>query len=468
MRLQVHDSTTLRSSGARCPRQSSRSKSSRPQAEFLTRPDTRALSFHALTTYQVLGHDDDDIAVFLTPPKILFSAPSRVAPRVVDEPTVLGSGPPAPAVESGSLPPAVYLSAITTIVSATIAWIIRRDRGRRAAFHDIYRRLETDLKTIPSDPSLDEDLRRDSLRNRCKVAKRRLRALHLLTREVSNATSKCPWDPRGKHARNLRRCAKDISERLVKMERATEEIRVMLEVEELLHFLSGGGRGRDRRDRPRPETDEPSANAVRGAHIDGNSDAGTVNRGAGGFSHLCRQAAKLVLGSRGTTSAQDPCPPHRGEAHQDAPSSEGGRPRLPPTRLATRVKTMLSFDAGDGVPCIFREELERWDEKLSHREQTAVNRLSLGLKRWDLKTVDEALRDLRELGLPDLARDFQPEQERVRNKRWELEEELRVRRKPWTLGLYVDSGFGVDSGFDAGVWGRPSSRLPAGSACPRD
>lgn len=122
------------------------------------------------------------------------------------------------------------------------------------------------------------------------------------------------------------------------------------------------------------------------------------------------------------------------------------RRRKRPARLSTRAAILLSRrsngDSGsDGssngssssntatryVPgCVFREELKRWCDRLSEKEQDAVDWLKLGLQRWDLEMVDRALAQLRLLELPEIVSEFQKRREDVRSKRWRLQRELKV------------------------------------------
>lgn len=245
-----------------------------------------------------------------------------------------------------------------------------------------------------------------SLGDRVNEAERQLATLQELIADGVDIDRRFPWHAarrEGQESRRLRACARDLSRRLAKVEQATEELRVMAEVERLLARLGGGGGGV--------------------LHGDGLPTGGEGEWALEDQSDS--DADESDIGARGAS----------GSAAQER------RRRKRPARLSTRAAVLLSrrssggsdgSDSGDNggtryVPgCVFREELEAWCQRLSEKEQEAVDWLKLGLQCWNLEKVDGALAQLRVLELPDNVKDFQKRREDVRSKRWRLEKELKV------------------------------------------
>lgn len=244
-----------------------------------------------------------------------------------------------------------------------------------------------------------------SLRDRAKEAQRQLATLHELIADGLDIGKHFPWEAAGRggeESRRLQACVQGLSRRRAKLEQAGEELRVMAEVERLLARLDSGGGG-----------------VLDG---DGLSTGGDGDGAPEGQSDS--DASDSDVGVRGV----------------DGSAAEQRRRRKRPARLSTRAALLLSrrsnggSDSGDDaaaaryVPgCVFREELKRWCDRLSEKEQDAVDWLKLGLQRWDLEMVDRALAQLRLLELPEIVKEFQQKREDVRSKRWRLREELKVR-----------------------------------------
>lgn len=257
-----------------------------------------------------------------------------------------------------------------------------------------------------------------SLRDRAKEAERQLAALQELIADGLDLGNRFPWEAArqgGKESRRLRACAQGLSRRGAKVEQAAEELRVMAEVERLLDRLDSSG----------------------GGVLDGDG----LSTGGDGDGALEDQSDSDSSGGDGSDSDAG----IRGA--NGSAAEQRWRRRKRPARLSTRAALLLSrrsnggsdsSDSGDGatsryVPgCVFREELKRWCDRLSEKEQDAVDWLKLGLQRWDLEMVDRALAQLRLLELPEIVKEFRQKREDVRSKRWRLREELKVGEGCWS------------------------------------
>ncbi|CAM9985665.1 unnamed protein product [Ectocarpus fasciculatus] len=185
---------------------------------------------------------------------------------------------------------------------------------------------------------------------------------------------------RGDESRRLESYARKLSQRLAKMERAAKELNVMAEIEQLLERLVSGGAG------------------VRGAR-----DMSAGGSGSGAL----YDRSEIDDGDRGVIPQRD--------------------------RLSTRAASLLSrrssgrsdSDSGGNTTCLFREELTRWFDRLTVREQEADDWLKLGLKTWDLDVTDKAIEQLRLLQRPETVHEFQEKRDIVRHNRWEIQETLK-------------------------------------------
>lgn len=222
-------------------------------------------------------------------------------------------------------------------------------------------------------------MREGSLSHREGEAERRLAELRKLIADALEADKGCPWEARGNSSRRLRECHKGLSERIVRVKRAAEELAVMREVQRLLGAIdnTNGGGG-----------------CQGGDELTSDGDLGLGTRL---YTRVNALLAKRPSGGDGRSSA-------------------------------TR--------------CVYRAELRGMYDALAVKEHEAVDRLRNGLQRWDLDAVDMALAQLRLLELPDLVEYFQGKREYVRSKRWRLRDELKVSRPrmAWVWGLGVERG----------------------------
>lgn len=307
----------------------------------------------------------------------------------------------------------------------------------------------------------------------------------VLLKDASEASRRCPWDPRGKHPRELKDVCRTLRERHAKMERAVEELKVMLEVTLLLERLDNvdgaslqqdGDSDAEDYDSDSDETVisgrgsfDSTGNSNSSASGDGattsgsrlgNSTAGSAERQrrpaptkgrtveggtGGGTSGLLGAAGPTIYRRRYRDGSNTPFSPKRatsggpedagGDSLGDGGSRRGRRKRKKQersTRMLTRVNALLaagkmSKDRRRAQRCVFRLELEECCQALAQREQNTVDRLKAGLRKWDLRMVDRALAELRALELWELAESFEDKREDVRSKRLGLVEELRVR-----------------------------------------
>ncbi|CBJ31606.1 hypothetical protein Esi_0268_0014 [Ectocarpus siliculosus] len=222
-----------------------------------------------------------------------------------------------------------------------------------------------------------------SLRDRAEEAERQQAKLKELLAKGFELGRRVPWEAAWRRedvSRRLESYARELSQRLAKVERAAKELNVMAEIEQLLDRLA--------------------------------SDGGGV-----------RSARDLSAGGNG------------GEALDDRSEiNDGGRGVIPHrARLSSRAASPLSrrssgrsdSHSGENTGCVFREELTQWCDRLAVREKEAEDWFKLGLKIWDLNMADRGIEQLRLLQRPETVHEFQEKREIVRHNRWEVEEELK-------------------------------------------
>lgn len=352
--------------------------------------------------------DHKDIKIEDVPPDVVFPEPDWLLPQ--PEAEEAASPTPEPA-SSLIIPPSAGLAGGLFAALATVAWLGRLSLARRRSFSLRLRQLcdaadgalrEGRSRASARQGGSSSRLMRSlgsssgSLRDRAAEAERQRAALEELVEKGLELRRRFPWEARrgGEEGRRLESYARELSERLAKVERAAKELGVMVEVEQLLARLAGGGGG------------------VR----DGGSGGG----------------AQDDDGSEGDDSA--------GERGGAARQRRRNRPQCTPqrARLSTRAALLRPSDIGDNgggggttarraaSRCVFGEELTRWCDRLAEREQEAVDWLKLGLETWDLEMADRALAQLRLLELPEIVQEFEKKREDVRGKRWRLQQELKV------------------------------------------
>ncbi|CAM9187660.1 unnamed protein product [Ectocarpus sp. 13 AM-2016] len=369
--------------------------------------------------------DHEDIKIEDVPPDFVFPEPDWLLPPTTPPPPAEGeAASPTPEPASSLLiPPSAGLAAGVFAAVATAAWLGRLTLARRRSFSLRLRRLcdaadlaleeERSLASArqgsSSSSSCTSRLRSlgsssGSLRDRAAEAERQRAALQELVEEGLELGRRYPWETArrrmgGGESRRLESCARELSQRLAKVERAAQELGVMAEVEQLLARLAGGGGG------------------VR--------DGGSSGGGA--------------LDDDGSESDDSD-----GDRGGSAWQRKRHRPQCTPqrARLSTRAALLLSRRPSGGSNnggaggcttarradsrCVFREELARWCDRLAEREQEAVDWLKLGLETWDLEMADRALAQLRLLELPEIVQEFHKKREDVRGKRWRLQQELKA------------------------------------------
>ncbi|CAM9548136.1 unnamed protein product [Ectocarpus sp. 4 AP-2014] len=382
------------------------------------------IKIHAAVPLVRLDHED--IKIEDVPPDFVFPEPDWLLPPTTPPPPAEGeAASPTPEPASSLLnPPSAGLTGGVLAAAATVAWLGRRTLARRRSFLLRLRRLydAADLaleeerslasaRQASSSSSSTSRLRSlgsssGSLRDRAAEAERQRAALQELVEEGLELGRRYPWEAArqrrgGGESRRLESYARELSQRLAKVERAAKELGVMAEVEQLLARLAGGGGG------------------VR----DGGSGGGALDDD----------------GSESDDSDGD-----RGAA---AWQRRRNRPQCTPqrARLSTRAALLLSrrpsgsSDNGGAEGgtttrradsrCVFREELARWCDRLAEKEQEAVDWLKLGLETWDLEMADRALAQLRLLELSEIVQEFEKKREDVRGKRWRLQQELKATKE---------------------------------------
>lgn len=375
---------------------------------------------------QLVGLDHADITVEEIPPDFVFPEPPKPAWLLEPPPTAATAVPTTTRLLLRVLPAA--LAGIALL--ATAKWLDRRSRSRRRAFSRKVLQFSVAVR-----PALEEERSAraarqgrsssnisvrslsscsGSLRDRVKEAERQLAVLHKLTDDGLDIARSFSWEAGrrgGEDSRSLQACAHELSRRLAKVEQAAEELRVMAEVERLLARLDPGG----------------------GGVLDGDG---------------------LSTGEDGDGAREDQSGNDAGDSDMGLSGGNGGAAQERPARLSTRAALLLSMrssggsdssDTGDSsdsdstryVPgCVFPQELKRWCDELSAREQRAVDWLELGLERWDLELVDRALAQLRWLERPEIVKEFQKKRKDVCRKRWKLQQDLKV----WESWYRIDCG----------------------------
>lgn len=400
--------------------------------------------------------DHEDIKIEDVPPDFVFPEPDWLLPPTTPPPPAEEGASPTPEPASSLLiPPSAGLAGGVFAAAATAAWLGRRTLARRRSFSLRLRRLcdaadlaleeERSLASARQGSSSSSSTSRlrslgsssGSLRDRAAEAERQRAALQELVEEGLELGRRYPWEAAwrrrgGEESRRLESCARELSQRLAKVERAAQELGVMAEVEQLLARLAGGSGGvRD------------GSSSGGGALDDDGSESDDSDGDRGGSAWQRRRN-------------RPQCTPQR-------------------ARLSTRAALLLSrrpsgsSDNGGGgggttarrtdSRCVFREELARWCDRLAEREQEAVDWLKLGLETWDLEMADRALAQLRLLELPEIVQEFEKKREDVRGKRWRLQQELKVGGLEAARSLYlcVHDGAGVLLLFT--VWTPRSSLL---------
>lgn len=381
---------------------------------------------------QLVRLDDADIKIEEIPPDFVFPEPPKPKARPVEPPAATATATaPAPTTETLlrlRVPPAALAGG--ALLATAAWWLGHRSRSRRRSFsHRVLQfsaAAERALEEERSAGRARQGRRSGSVRSlssscgslgdRVKEAERQLTTLQELIVEGLDIGRRFTWEAtrRGqKESRRLRACAHGLSRRLAKVEQAAEELEVMAAAERLLARLDSGG----------------------GGVLDGDG---------------------LSTGGDGDGAQED-------QSYSDASDSDAGvagasgrathkRGRARPARLFTWAALLLSRrsnggsnsddsdDSGDNTTpryapgCVFREELRRCCDRLSGKEQDAVDWLKLGLLRWDLEMVDSALAQLRLLELPEIVEKFQKMRDDVRSKRMRLREELKVGKLGRRLG----------------------------------
>lgn len=386
--------------------------------------------------------DTPNVEVVEVPPNVVFPEPSKPAAWLT--PPAAPSPPPwistlrgwAPS-SSYSLLSSPFAGGTVAVVSSLVALTLLRERARRRS--SSFARELADFSaaatqalatsTITSGDSRGGGY--GSLQTRAETAERHLEVLKKCVEQGLDLSRRFPgkvFPRRGEDGRKFQACARDLSRRRAKVERARKELRVMEEVEQLLARLDGsGGNG--------GEGDSSSGEGDRGTPEDSDSDSSDSDDGIDGWDR--------PGGADGRRRRRVRTRDERQRRRRRPAAAAAGAARLE-TRVSLLLSNPTSRRNSDSVDnesatsgaaagiraysrCVFREELRRWSARLKEREQEAVDRLKMGLKNWDLVAVDRALKHLRLLELPEIVKEFQKKREVVRGKRWRLREELKVR-----------------------------------------
>lgn len=390
---------------------------------------------------QLIPLDTPHVKVVEVSPNTVFPEPPKPASWLAPPATAAPPSSP-PTWAASILSPFAGLAVGTVAVG--VAFELRR-RARRRSFAQQLARFSTAAERALGDdktPTAGErrsgyngrgtlrSLGSDSggsLRARAREAERQLAVLEELIAEGLELGRRFSGGGAlarrvGEDRRRFQSCARGLSRRRVRVERATKELRVMEEVEQLLERL---------------DTSTGGAAAV------GVLGLGDTPMGEGGQGGLEDSDSDSDDSSGSDSDARDE---NGGIKRRRRRGVAQHNPR-PAARLATRASLLLSnrssgnsdSDSESGAAaaaasstqassrCVFREELRQWCARLAIREQEAVDRLKLGLQNWDLDVVDRALVQLRLLELPEIVKEFKKKREDVRGKRWRLREDLKVK-----------------------------------------
>lgn len=329
-------------------------------------------------------------------PDVVFARPATLtAPAVLPENKTGRLSPSTPPQHSPLPLPSPSTSAAIAAAAAGLAWLAyRRARKRQHAFDLEVDRLEEAAAQLwhpdpaaagypgpalrASDGSTADKREREAkrclavLEGLLEEGLNALRRLEGLVVDRAKASRRCPWDARGMNSGRLAELRRVLSEALAEAERATEEVRLMLEVERLLYALDNNSTNNNEYVVLPPKRDDEGGELP--------------------SERLCTRATLMI----GTTV-------RAGDRQQQAAAA-----------AATTTR------------CVFPLELKACCKALESREQKAVDELKRGLQKWDLNVVDRALGQLRVLELQELAENFEDQKENVRSKRWGLQETLRV------------------------------------------
>lgn len=337
--------------------------------------------------------DADDVILFEhVSADVVFEPPPELAAWLLETET---SQPRDPPVDEGQArawrpPLLLYLAVSATLLTAAGLSLRvlsrRRARVRREKLSLVLGRLESGYKACAGDPARDPEMSQGHPRDRKVKVETQLAFVRGIMAEGLGTHKNRPRRVRREDV--LKPVAEKLSRRLARLERAQNELEVMVEVKRILDRLDA-------------------------------SDLLCEDQAGGGFP----PADDGGLGRR-----RGEC----GDSDADDDYNDGGGVEQSP-RLATRVRALRDAPtAGDNGEarrplCVFHDELDRCCADLEEQELFATDTLKEGLERWDLGKVDGALTKLKLLGRSDLVTKFRANRQEVRTKIERLRNELKVR-----------------------------------------
>ena len=336
-------------------------------------------------------YDADDVILFEhVPADVVFEPPPDLAAWLLETSqsieTDKSSGAPPKEGQARvwrpSLPSIALTATLLTVVGLTMrARLRRRARTRREKFAHALDRLDRGWKACAGDPARAPGMCRGHPRDRKVKVEAELVHVRGVMADYLGPDKRCPRELRGEDL------AEKLSQRLARLQRAADELQVMLEVKRVIDAL----------------------------------DAAEIFRegqaGGGRFSRADDRGLEVRRGEGDGGDVDDGDGDNDGIVQAD--------------RLATRAKSARYTPAIDGIArrsrCVFSDELDACCEELDKQEHFATDALKEGLQLWDLEKVDTAMAKLKLLELPDLVSKFQTARRAVWIKIERLRNELNVR-----------------------------------------
>lgn len=357
--------------------------------------------------------DADDVILFEhVSADVVFEPPPELAAWLLETETSQASSPPVDEPQARAwrppLLPSLAVSA-TLLTAAGLSLRMRlrkRARAQRANLALALDRLDSVYKACAGDPARDPGMSRGHPRDRkAKVEAQLAFVRGVMAIDLAKPETQLAF-VRGVMAKNLgatyqshprivwrddalKPAAEKLSRRLARLERADNELEIMVEVKRVIDRIDAG-------------------------------DLFCEDQAGGRFPRADDGGLGRRRGKGGDSDADD-----------DGDDDGGGV--VQPPRLAKRAKALRDAptvdDSGEARKslCVFPEELDQCCADLEEKELFATDTVKEGLEGWDLTKVDGALAKLKLLGRSDLATKFRDNRQQVRTKIERLRNELKVR-----------------------------------------
>lgn len=337
--------------------------------------------------------DADDVLLFEhVSADVVFEPPPELAAWLLETETSQQSDPPvdegqARALRPPLFPSLAFLATLLTAAGLSLRVLSRkRARARREKLSPVLGRPESGYKACAGDPAGDPEMSRGLPRDgKVKVEAQLAFVRGIVAKGLGNH-EKLPHRVLLEDV--LKPVAEYLSRRLARLERAENELEMMVEVKPVLDRLDAG-------------------------------DLFCEDQARGGFPPADDGALGRRTGEGGDSDADDG-------------DGDGGGVEQPPD-LAKRVRELLDAETADDNGearrslCVFYDELDRCCADLEEKKVLATGTLEEGLERWDLEKVDGAMTELQLLGFSDLVTEFRANRLEVRGKIERLRNELKVR-----------------------------------------